>query len=49
MSAEISPILSVAMHKQVAYRLRQMLVESRIASGANLQETGSPAHLFLEA
>ena len=49
MSAKIIPVLSVARHEQVAHRLRQMLVESRIASGAKLRETGSPAHLSLKA
>ena len=37
MSAEIIPIPR-ALHEQVAHRLRQMLVESRIAPGAKLNE-----------
>jgi DNA-binding GntR family transcriptional regulator len=41
MSADIisiSPILRPALHEQVAQRLREMLVESRIAPGAKLNE-----------
>jgi DNA-binding GntR family transcriptional regulator len=38
MSAEIIAIPRAALHEQVAHRLRQMLVESRIAPGAKLNE-----------
>lgn len=41
MSAEVIPILPVAraaLHQQAAHRLRQMLVENRIAPGAKLNE-----------
>ena len=38
MSAEIIPIPRAALHQQVAHRLRQMLVENRIAPGAKLNE-----------
>ncbi len=38
MSAEIIPIPRAALHEQVAHRLRQMLVESRISPGAKLNE-----------
>ncbi len=38
MSAEIIPIPRSALHEQVAHRLRQMLVENRIAPGAKLNE-----------
>ncbi len=41
MSAEIIPIAPIpraALHEQVAHRLRQMLVEGRIAPGAKLNE-----------
>jgi DNA-binding GntR family transcriptional regulator len=38
MSAEIISIPRAALHEQVAMRLRQMLVESRIAPGAKLNE-----------
>jgi DNA-binding GntR family transcriptional regulator len=41
MTADIIPILPVArasLHEQVAHRLRQMLVESRIPPGAKLNE-----------
>ena len=38
MSAEIIPIPRAALHEQVAHRLRQMLVESRILPGAKLNE-----------
>ena len=38
MSAEIIPIPRAALHEQVAHRLRQMLVENRIAPGAKLNE-----------
>lgn len=38
MSAEIITIPRTALHEQVANRLRQMLVESRIAPGAKLNE-----------
>src|SRR5665647_2072373 len=38
MSADIIPIPRAALHEQVAHRLRQMLVESRIAPGAKLNE-----------
>ena len=38
MTAEIIPIPRAALHEQVAHRLRQMLVENRIALGAKLNE-----------
>ena len=38
MSAEVIPIPRAALHEQVAHRLRQMLVEGRIAPGAKLNE-----------
>jgi DNA-binding GntR family transcriptional regulator len=38
MSAEVIPIPRAALHVQVAQRLRQMLVEGRIAPGAKLNE-----------
>jgi DNA-binding GntR family transcriptional regulator len=38
MSAEVIPIPRAALHEQVATRLRQMLVEGRIAPGAKLNE-----------
>lgn len=38
MSAEIIPIPRANLHEQVANRLRQMLVEGRIAPGAKLNE-----------
>lgn len=38
MSAEVIPIPRAALHEQVAQRLRQMLVEGRIAPGAKLNE-----------
>ncbi len=38
MSADIISIPRAALHEQVALRLRQMLVESRIAPGAKLNE-----------
>ena len=38
MTAEIIPIPRAALHEQVAHRLRQMLVENRIAPGAKLNE-----------
>ena len=38
MSAEIIPIPRAALHQQAAHRLRQMLVENRIAPGAKLNE-----------
>ena len=38
MSAEIIPIPRAALHEQAAHRLRQMLVENRIAPGAKLNE-----------
>jgi DNA-binding GntR family transcriptional regulator len=38
MTAEIISIPRAALHEQVAYRLRQMLVENRIAPGAKLNE-----------
>lgn len=38
MSAEIIPIPRTALHEQAANRLRQMLVENRIAPGAKLNE-----------
>jgi len=38
MTAEIIPIPRAALHEQAAYRLRQMLVEGRIAPGAKLNE-----------
>ena len=38
MTAEIIPIPRPALHEQVAGRLRQMLVENRIAPGAKLNE-----------
>lgn len=38
MSAEIIPIPRANLHEQVAQRLRQMLVEGRIAPGAKLNE-----------
>jgi DNA-binding GntR family transcriptional regulator len=38
MSAEIIPIQRANLHQQVANRLRQMLVEGRIAPGAKLNE-----------
>ncbi|MDW5444812.1 GntR family transcriptional regulator [Polaromonas sp. SM01] len=38
MSADIIPIPRAALHEQVAHRLRQMLVENRIAPGAKLNE-----------
>ena len=38
MSAEIIAIPRAALHEQVAHRLRQMLVESRIPPGAKLNE-----------
>ncbi len=38
MTAEVIAIPRAALHDQVAHRLRQMLVESRIAPGAKLNE-----------
>lgn len=38
MSAEVIPIARAALHEQVVNRLRQMLVENRIAPGAKLNE-----------
>ena len=38
MTADIIPIPRAALHEQVAHRLRQMLVENRIAPGAKLNE-----------
>ena len=38
MTAEIISIPRLALHEQVAHRLRQMLVENRIAPGAKLNE-----------
>jgi DNA-binding GntR family transcriptional regulator len=38
MTAEVIPIAKAALHEQVAKRLRQMLVENRIAPGAKLNE-----------
>ncbi|MDI1237556.1 MAG: GntR family transcriptional regulator [Polaromonas sp.] len=38
MTAEIFAIPRAALHEQVAHRLRQMLVENRIAPGAKLNE-----------
>lgn len=38
MTAEIIPIPRTGLHEQVAQRLRQMLVEGRIAPGAKLNE-----------
>jgi DNA-binding GntR family transcriptional regulator len=38
MSAEVIPIPRAALHEQVVQRLRQMLVEGRIAPGAKLNE-----------
>jgi len=38
MSADVIPIAKAALHEQVANRLRQMLVENRIAPGAKLNE-----------
>ena len=38
MTAEIIAIPRAALHQQVAHRLRQMLVENRIAPGAKLNE-----------
>ena len=38
MTAEIISIPPAALHEQVAHRLRQMLVENRIAPGAKLNE-----------
>ena len=38
MSAEVIAIPRAALHEQVAHRLRQMLVESRIPPGAKLNE-----------
>ena len=38
MTAEIISIPRTALHEQVAHRLRQMLVENRIAPGAKLNE-----------
>ncbi len=38
MTADVIPIPRAALHEQVAQRLRQMLVESRIAPGAKLNE-----------
>lgn len=38
MSAEIIQIPKASLHEQVAHRLRQMLVEGRIAPGAKLNE-----------
>ena len=38
MTAEIISIPRIALHEQVAHRLRQMLVENRIAPGAKLNE-----------
>lgn len=38
MSAEIISIPRAALHEQVAHRLRQMLVENRLAPGAKLNE-----------
>jgi DNA-binding GntR family transcriptional regulator len=38
MTAEIIAIPRAALHEQVAHRLRQMLVENRIAPGAKLNE-----------
>jgi DNA-binding GntR family transcriptional regulator len=38
MTAEIISIPRAALHEQAAYRLRQMLVEGRIAPGAKLNE-----------
>jgi DNA-binding GntR family transcriptional regulator len=38
MTADIISIPRAALHEQVAHRLRQMLVENRIAPGAKLNE-----------
>lgn len=38
MTADVIPIAKAALHEQVAKRLRQMLVENRIAPGAKLNE-----------
>ena len=38
MTAEIISIPRAALHEQVAHRLRQMLVENRLAPGAKLNE-----------
>ena len=38
MTAEVISIPRAALHEQVAQRLRQMLVENRIAPGAKLNE-----------
>ena len=38
MTAEIIAIPRAALHEQVAHRLRQMLVENRVAPGAKLNE-----------
>lgn len=38
MTAEVIPIAKAALHERVANRLRQMLVENRIAPGAKLNE-----------
>ena len=38
MNAEVIPIARAALHEQVVNRLRQMLVENRIAPGAKLNE-----------
>jgi DNA-binding GntR family transcriptional regulator len=38
MTADVIPIPRAALHEQVTQRLRQMLVESRIAPGAKLNE-----------
>ena len=38
MSADVIPIPRAALHEQVTQRLRQMLVESRIAPGSKLNE-----------
>src|SRR5688572_11627808 len=38
MTAEIIPIPRANLHEQVIHRLRQMLVEGRIAPGAKLNE-----------
>ncbi|MCD6077673.1 MAG: hypothetical protein K0R89_1611 [Ramlibacter sp.] len=40
MTAEVISIPRATLHEQVAHRLRQMLVEGRIAPGAKLNERG---------
>src|SRR6188472_481612 len=45
MTADIISIPRAALHEQVAHRLRQMLVENRIAPGAKLNERELAAQL----